>query len=215
MSFISLVEIINEKDKAYWKEFAVALLFVGLGMAAPLLAGAFLQENYPNDSLLRTPDLLHDNLAPIDFLVTVGDTFSLILVLLFSYTTIKNRLQELPEFLTKVGMMYIFRALNIILTPLKSIHGVAAEGTLPLMNMFNYGMFYSGHTAFAFMVYFLDKNDGSAIKRVKLFLAIGVATFLVLSHHHYAIDVTGGFLAAYFFSRLDLAKLSPGRLFRK
>ncbi len=186
-------------------------LFIGFaiflsGLTSAYIAGQFLDTNYPNPA--RPDDLILDSIDEIKVLVLVAEITSTTVSLFIVHKALATRLKELPEYFTKIGILYILRSISIVVTPLAQIQDAATNGSNPLLaSLFYKGMFFSGHTGLAFLIYFLEKKN-KKLKIAKLFVATVTAVSVVLSHSHYTIDVIGGFLAAYFVANLNVSLIN-------
>jgi membrane-associated phospholipid phosphatase len=102
---------------------------------------------------------------------------------------------EIPGFISVFAIMYLLRAVFMVLTPLASAHGEGAF-VFPIVQ---YGMFPSGHTAaMLLLARFTDPEAAPKLRRALYALASAVWISLVLAHGHYSIDIVGGLLLAYF-----------------
>jgi membrane-associated phospholipid phosphatase len=117
---------------------------------------------------------------------------------LFAYYALRYAPDEVPEYLAVLAIMYLFRAVLIVLTPLAHARG---EGP-PAFPLFQNGMFPSGHTAAALLfAWMTDARRAPRLRRAQYVLLAVVVVCLVISHGHYSIDIVGGALLAYFVHR--------------
>jgi ABC-type glycerol-3-phosphate transport system permease component len=182
----------------------LSLIPYAFGFVIIFFAGQVLKDYYPNPVIPQ--DLILDNINEYQIFVIVGELASVTSVLLLAYTAYKQHLKNLPEYFSRSSVNLILRSLTIILTPLASIQEPATNGSLPIFSGMYYGMFYSGHTAGAFLIFFLD-NYSSKTRNLKFITACITATSLILSHSHYSIDIIGGILAAYAISKMPIPKV--------
>lgn len=180
---------------------SVALIIYIIGFSTIPLSGYYLEN--ADIYFVKPHDLILDNIDQIDEFVIIGEITSLATVFLLWYTVLKYNFKPLTEYLLRASLMISLRSLCISLTPLAQIQDASTNGSLPLISTQYHGMFYSGHTAGAFLIYFLDNTNDKRIKLAKLFLASLTAISLLISHSHYSIDIVGGILAAYVFSKIE------------
>jgi membrane-associated phospholipid phosphatase len=173
---------------------ATALL--ALGGACTEGASWFLQWRYPDRPV--APDLLLDALPYIEpaRLLTSAAIFAA--VVLFAIHAWRHEPQRIPDFVAMLAVMYLMRSVLLVLTPLAN----ARDGLPAQFPLFQYGMFPSGHTAVVVLcAMWVDRRTAPGVKRVAVSLALVVCLGLLLAHSHYAIDIAGGALLAYFVDR--------------
>jgi len=125
---------------------------------------------------------------------------------LFFRYALRFERREIPAFIAIFGLMYLLRAVIMVLTPLGDAQGPGSY-VFPFVQ---HGMFPSGHTAAALLcARLVDRAKAPRLRRVQQALATVVAVALVVSHGHYTIDVVGGALLAYFVEQ----EWRHGRLF--
>jgi len=182
------------------KEILLGLSFYMMGVFSVFVAGVVLDEHF--GAIPRSPDLLLDSFDQIKAFIIIGEVAVVLNMGLLFYSMFQDHLKWAGEFIAKAGILYMLRGLAIILTPLAQIQTDQSH-TFPLFNELYHGMFFSGHTGLAFLIYFTDKS-GTWTKKAKLALAIIVALSLILSHSHYSIDIFGGILVAYALDRTKI-----------
>lgn len=183
------------------QEILIGALIFSFGIACMILAQQVLNARYPNP--VRPSDLILDIVGPYPIFIVTGELAGSFSILLYWYTAYKQGFTTLPEFLAKLGLMYALRALTIVLTPLASIQPNGGGNATPIISNLYFGMFFSGHTASAFIIYFID-HYSQRTKLLKFISALSVATALILSHSHYSIDIIGGILVAYLIKDIHL-----------
>lgn len=169
----------------------------------------FLKTNYPNP--VRPDDLLLDLIPETTAFIAVGDfiTSGMFMLTIFYYSIWQGNLRRLPQLLFLLAVMYLMRAFVINMTPLAQIQPPSENFPEDhfIAQTFYHGMYFSGHTASAFIQPLFFKG---AKHRWVLFVLASIAAFsLIASHSHYTIDVIGGFFVAYFIVKFDWMRLVP------
>lgn len=183
---------------------AIGFAFLGIGMYANFLGGAFIDDHFTN--LVTPHDLILDNVDEYPVFVKIGELAGWLQLILVIATLARKEFRGAGMYLAKAGIFYTFRGMTIILNPLAQIQDPVANGSNPVLaELFYKGMFFSGHTGIAFLLFFLHKEN-NVMKWVKLGVACLVGVSVLLSHSHYSIDVVGGILAAYAVSRIKIPK---------
>lgn len=172
----------------------------------------FLKTNYPNP--VRPDDLILDIFPENKDFIAVGDLLSAIQVgaVVFIFLIWQNGIKGLPRLLFLLGLMYLIRAFSFNLTPLAQIQPPSENFPEQhiIAQTFYHGMYFSGHTASAFIQAMFFK--GYRYQWIIFLLATGQAISLLLSHSHYSIDVHGGLFVAYFIAHFDWMRLVPSSL---
>ncbi len=187
-------------------KIGLALGVLCIGIFSNYLGGAYLDKYYPNP--VRPDDLVVDNVDQMDIFVKVGEVMGWIQLMWVTVSLTKQNFKDVPKYLILAGIFYIFRGITITLNPLATMQDPVANGSNPLFaELFYKGMFFSGHTGAAFLLFFLGwKNDNKRMRTVKFITASTVGVSVLLSHSHYSIDVVGGILAAYAVSNIKIPK---------
>lgn len=171
----------------------------------------FLTTRYPDP--VRPDDLLLDLIPQTESFIFIGDlaTMGLFAVTILYFGFWQQAVHRLPKLLFVLAVMYTIRAFVINLTPLAQIQ--APADNFPeshfIAQTFYHGMYFSGHTASAFIQAFFFRGYAH---RWLLFALASVAAFsLIASHSHYTIDIVGGFFVAYFVVNFDWMRAVPRR----
>ncbi len=192
-------EVSGTEVRGRWlRAFAVAALIMLLSGVLETITSNAIQSLYPGRP--KPPDLLFDlfpHLAWTQFLVEaiyVGGA-----VLLGMYALRKKHRREIPEIIALFGIMEIFRAIFMVLTPLAAPYAAATHFNATGGTIRNWGEFPSGHAATMLLFYLIvDGDEAPGIKRALLVMNVAETIFLLTSHSHYSIDIVGGYLLGYF-----------------
>lgn len=160
----------------------------------------------------RPDDIILDNLQETDDHVAFGELTGLIGTCVMVFAMWQEGLRRVPKLLMLLALMYILRAFTIPLTPLGQIHHPAVtypENDFVAQN-FYFGMFFSGHTASAWLQVFFLK--GHRLRPIAAFVGCVQVYTLLASHQHYTVDIFGGLIVAYFMTHFDLMRFVPKRL---
>lgn len=172
----------------------------------------FLKTNYPNP--VRPDDLILDTFPENKNFIAIGDLLSAIQVgaVVFIFLIWQNGIKNAPRLLFLLGLMYLIRAFSFNLTPLAQIQPPSENFPEQhiIAQTFYHGMYFSGHTASAFIQAMFFK--GYRYQWIIFLLATGQAISLLLSHSHYSIDVHGGLFVAYFVAHFSWMRLVPSSL---
>lgn len=177
-------------------------------MAVNLLINInWLKEEYPNP--VQPPDLFLDLIPETEEFITVGEIFSAIEVIVVIGILSTMRFKGAPKLIFLVMTMFWIRGYAILLTPLAQIQPPSENYSDAhfIAQNFYYGMFFSGHTASAFIQAFYFK--GHRLRPLLFFLASVQAFSLIASHSHYSIDIFGGLFVAYLVTHFDFMRLVP------
>jgi membrane-associated phospholipid phosphatase len=156
-----------------------------------------IQWLYPDRPIV--PDLLFTLLPDIPVLAFVTDPIMIAaIVLLFWYMFRRDR-SHLPYYFFTVGVLYVFRGLLMVLTPLGRPTGnLDSYGVSIAVNLKQHGMFPSGHTMLAAAIYFLiDGKRHPGFKRAAGLLCLAEMITLLLSRGHFSIDLAGGVMLSF------------------
>ncbi|SDC01065.1 PAP2 superfamily C-terminal [Raineyella antarctica] len=172
------------------------MLAVGLllhALTASLLGSALIDSSFPDRP--RPDDLL------FTLLPYVGAARYLTVVALvggfgaFLVDTLRRDRTRLPEYISVFALMYLMRAVIMVLTPLGSAQG---EGAF-VFSQQQFGMFPSGHVAACTLLVMLTPTDrGPWLPGFQQLLLVLMCAGLLLAHGHYSIDVVGGLLLGHF-----------------
>ena len=170
----------------------------------------YLRTHY--SKAVRPNDFFLEMIPKTNALAPLSDIVGRAGALIIIYVMWEERFRRVPKLIFLLGAMYILRSFAIILTPLGQIQPPAkfySEANI-LAQSFYYGMFFSGHTASAFIQVFFIK--GHRLRPYAIAIAIIMVFGLLASHAHYSIDIFGGFFVAYFFVNFDFMCFVPKSL---
>src|SRR6056297_2431209 len=192
------------------KKFLLDLFVSALGFV--LVAGVFFKiylkeylanlENNPiNDELLNI-------LPSIDLdIIATNYIYVLIAVLLGYLLFIKP--QKIPFYIKSITMLYFAKYIILPTTNLTYPEGAIHESFDTIYN----DLFFSGHTAFPVLLYFLTKDETKYLKYFFLVSAFIEGTTVLLMKLHYTIDV---YAAPFFaFSIYSLSFYIFGKNYKK
>lgn len=177
--------------------FLASLLFLAGTGELFIRFALYHQENINRSGYAFNDSVL--NLFPRgDFSVYIfGITYSSLLIyILFSLT----KINEVSKFAVAYGLILLTRIITLTLVPLREPIGLVSLNDPILYKMIFDGeitadLFYSGHTAFVFAMFFLSK------KYIFLILGIVVGTLLMMQRVHYSIDIAAAIPFAYLIAR--------------
>lgn len=197
-------------NPVFIKQMAWVIGFWGVVLVTILLNIDYLQTAYPNP--VRPDDRLLDLFAENTDFIIIGEVFSAMQVFIVVLLVWSRNFRDAPRLLFLTGVMFMMRGFIITLTPLAQIQppSLNYDESHIIAQNFYHGMFFSGHTASAFIqaMYF----KGHRLRPVLLSLASIQAFTLILSHSHYTIDIVGGLFVAYFIVKFDWMRLVPSAL---
>jgi len=180
-------------DKKYFAQLAGSVLFLILTSWLNFISGDFIINRFDN---VIPPDLLFEFMPYYPSLQYITDVIVIASGLLLFFYVIKNNYRNLPNIIYIIALAYLLRAIIVPLTPLGAYFGVS--NSYGISDLKPHGAFPSGHTMFAFLVYFLINKKENVLKYLTLLMALFESFSLILSRGHYTIDIVGGFLLAYF-----------------
>lgn len=152
-----------------------------------------------NKSGIVFNDFILDILPRGDFSYFIfGITYSSLLIFIFSRL---KKLRELSKFAVVYGVILLTRTITLSLVPLREPVDLVSLNDPVLYDVIFSGeitadLFYSGHTAFVFSMYFLSK------KPLYLVLGITVGFLLMMQRVHYSIDIVAAIPFAYLIAKL-------------
>lgn len=199
-------------SRQFIKQMIWVALFWVLTVVVIIINIQFLKSHYPNPA--RPEDLLLDLIPETKSFIAIGDmmTSGMFMLTIFYFSIWQKNVKKFPYLLFLLGVMYIMRSFVINMTPLAQIQPPSENFSEDhfIAQTFYHGMYFSGHTASAFIQAFYFKGVRN---RWVLFILASIAAFsLIASHSHYTIDVVGGFFAAYFIVKFDWMRLVPSFL---
>ncbi len=190
----------RQPDAIDWRQWlralAVAAFIMLLSGVVETITSNAIQSLYPDRP--KPPDLLFQLLPHIAWTQFVVEAIYIGgAVLLGVYAFRRRHWREIPEIIALFGLMELFRAVIMVLTPLAAPYDEATHFNVGGVR--NWGEFPSGHAATMLLFYLIiDKEDAPGIKRALLVMLGAECFFLLTSHSHYSIDIVGGLLLGYF-----------------
>jgi membrane-associated phospholipid phosphatase len=199
-------------EPAFIRKMAWALVFFAMMLVILYFNIQFMKSEYPEP--IRPDDLLLDLLPEMTEFIVIGEVMAIFGLSLSVLILAQGHFQHAPRLLFIVTLMFLLRAFTLPLTPLAQIQPPAENYTSAhiIAHTFYEGMYFSGHTASAFIFAFFFK--GHRLRPLLFVLAFGQGLSLLLSHSHYSIDIVGGFFVAYFVTHFDFMRLVPKPLLR-
>lgn len=182
-------------DKRYWIALAGAIVFLALGCY--LNAISTLYSRAAVDGVVLND--LGFKLFPFNPVYPdIADAILLVANIGFGiYAIVKKKFDELPFYLTAVGLIELFRAAILPLTPLTTPVGSLNFGFLGNL-LVTGGTFPSGHAGQLFTLFFLIPWRDQVVKWGMFALAIIESFVMIAARGHYTIDVVASFFIAYF-----------------
>lgn len=168
---------------------------LGLGVVAltatllgnQLLIGSFSDAVRPDDLLFE----LLPYVRPARWLTVAALVIGFAV---FLVDLLRHDPSRLPAVGAVFALMYLLRALTMVLTPL-----APAQGDGPfIFSPQQYGMFPSGHAAAVTLLLMLTPPERTWQRRVQGAMVLVMIAGLLLARGHYSIDVVGGLLLAFF-----------------
>jgi membrane-associated phospholipid phosphatase len=156
-----------------------------------------IQYLYPDRPVV--PDLLFDILPFVPWLQYVFDSFVAAAIIMMLYYAFGVDWQHSGYYFFTVGAGYLARAILMALTPLGQPVGTNETMGIGLaLNIYQHGMFPSGHTYLTAVIWFLiDRRRTPGLKTAAGIMCGLEMVTLLLSHAHYSIDLVGGLMVAY------------------
>jgi len=196
-----------KKEIGYHKHLIVAsLLFLVIAIFFDVVAGTYVTKV----GGVTAPDLILDNIPTIDldFLFVWGGV--LMVTVLFLYPLF-FRVKEVHKVISQFSLLIMVRAAFTCFTHLATPSDALLFEVPSLVSFFTFqnDLFFSGHTAVAFLGFLIFKE-----KKIRYFflgLSILMGITVLLMHVHYSIDVLSAFFIAYgtfkigewFFSKIN------------
>lgn len=177
------------------RDIALPAALLVAGVSASIVASRYIGVAFP---LRPEPaDLLFEVLPYVPFAEYTADAAVVSAILMLVYYAIRRAPARLPRMLSVFALMYLLRAVMIVLTPLAAPYGV--EQPFGFMPMIQNGMWPSGHAAATMLcVLLIDRRRAPWLSRAALVFAVAEWVSLLLARGHYSIDIIGGLLLAYF-----------------
>ncbi len=178
--------------------FLISLTFLAL-CAQVFISFLLYHQEKINDSGIPFNDFIlnlfpRGDFSPFIFGITYGS------ITLYIVSRLKN-INEVSKFLLAGGIMMLTRIVTMTLVPLKEpVDLVSLNDPILYDFLFNgeitADLFYSGHTAFIFLLYFLSK------KKIYLIAGVSIGVLVMMQRVHYSIDVAAAIPFAYLIALL-------------
>ena len=191
---------LRERVGNWWAEFKehkwLILVSIAILVVATFLnKAAGMYADVMGDAAVG--DIILSNFGPYDFSLLFVWGYMIIVALLFIYPLFFE-VGKLARVISQFSLLVVVRAIFICLTHLKVMHD-AIVPTFPwfikiFRISFHNDLFFSGHTAFAFLGFLMFKG------KIRWFFLVSsfVMAFTVLAmHQHYSIDVFAAFFITY------------------
>lgn len=175
------------------KTLSTALYLFGGVIANPLVS-YLIGEIYPNRPMV--PDIFFDSLPVWMWTQYLSDPFLIFSFILF-LVVLRKKITEpfLQQIILSFAHIHYMRAAFIGLTPL----GRYPDNFTPygIFGVPQHGMFSSGHTAAAFLLFLLVPHEAVGLRKAMFVFFVLQVVVLLLSRGHYSIDIAGGCMVAY------------------
>jgi hypothetical protein len=177
---------------ASWRLIAWSLALLAPAMVLDYYSGAYVTAARS----VGVPDLILDRFEAVDlsFLFVYG--YMALIVGLFSYPLL-FRPRLLHVVIIQFSLLLVLRSLFMMFTHLQTPPGSIPVGFPSFFGhlYFENDMFFSGHTAFPFLGFYLFRR--STIRYVFLVGSITMGIVVLAMHIHYSIDVLAAFFMTY------------------
>lgn len=176
------------------KLIMISVLFVLIAFTLNFFAGMYV------DKKVSTPvsDLILDHLPSIDLTPLFVYGYVIIFVIMFLYPLI-FKVNELHEVITQFSLLLAIRSFFLILTHLQHPISAIDINDVPFWFSaisFKNDLFFSGHTAFAFLGFLLFRKH-KLIRYFFLAMTFILGATVLLMHVHYSIDVFAAVFITY------------------
>jgi len=171
------------------KRFYIGLFVLAFGGVLTAITSNYVVNNF-SPPVLQDLILANIYFLKVAWVYDILATLSIFALLLY---LLNGKLKQMPYFLVLIGILYTLRALFIVFTPLGN---PGIDNNALFIGPINLaGLYFSGHTAFAFLSFLLVKTK--AFKITFLTILFGIIFFLLLARGHYTIDILSGLIFAY------------------
>ncbi|MHB9004364.1 MAG: phosphatase PAP2-related protein [Coriobacteriia bacterium] len=175
------------------RAIALTVALCTSGLVATRLANVIITRFFPDKPM--PDDLILESIPFLPYAEYVADIAVLAAGLIALIYIVTRQPNKLLRGLVIFALMYLLRAVFIVLTPLANPHGADYYGILGSQN----GMWPSGHSANVMLSYLLlHSADAGVWRNVVLALAFVEWIMMLFSRGHYSIDIIGAILLAYF-----------------
>jgi hypothetical protein len=173
------------------------LIVWSLGLLVPAMVLDYCSGVYVTAARsIGVPDLILDRFAAVDlsFLFVYG--YMALIVGLFCYPLL-FRPRMLHVLIVQFSILLVLRSVFMVFTHLQTPPGSIPVGFPSLFGhlYFENDMFFSGHTAFPFLGFYVFRR--SAIRYAFLVGSLVMGVVVLAMHIHYSIDVLAAFFMTY------------------
>lgn len=171
--------------------FSLGILLIGAVLN--FIMSDILFELYPERPFV--PDLFFSLLPKIEWFQYISDPLMIISSTVFILMVWFMDRKRLPKYIFAFGLIHIFRAVMIILTPMGRI--VSYNSAYGIFGVVQHGLFPSGHMASSGLFMFMTNEKKKGLRMFFFIFLLMQIVVLLLSRGHYSIDIVGGLANAY------------------
>jgi len=197
---LTIIKNYFQKGFQDWKnellEYKFLILLSLAGVAVATFLDYFSGVYVSSTEVSEVPDLILDHIGPFDltFLFVYG--YLTIIFTLFLYPLLLH-IRKLHVVVSQFTLLVVIRALFMIFTHLQTpVDAIPINFPWIFEGLsFQNDMFFSGHTAIAFLGFLLFKK-----RKMRYFFLVGsilMGIAVLVMHEHYSIDVFSAFFITY------------------
>jgi hypothetical protein len=186
---------LDDWKKEIWDHkhlIALSLVFLLIAIVFDIIAGTYVTKN----GGVVASDLILDNIPAVNLNLLFVWGGIIIVAILFFYP-IFFRVREVHKVISQFSLLLMVRAAFTCFTHLGTPSDALLVKVPSLISLFTFqnDLFFSGHTAVAFLGFLLFKDR--KIKYFFLISSIVMGVTVLLMHVHYSIDVFSAFFITY------------------